>query len=379
MKNFSVKSYKNTDYLRSFATISLDSAKFNFEQIKKIANCKICPVVKADGYGHGAVNLSLLYQRLKADYLAVATLDEGITLRENGITIPILILGYTPPNLTESIYVYNLTQTLFSFDYAKSIIYHCKKNGVKIKAHIKVESGMNRLGFSCNQSGIKQILSISRSPLLSIEGIFSHFSKADEGKDGKDFTDLQANRFSSTIASLKREGLEFNIKHLSNSAGILDYPQYNFDMVRAGIILYGLNPSDKIQRPLPLKEVMSVYSKVAMVKKVDSGEGVSYGGKFVTTKKTTLATIPFGYADGLFRKSCRYHFLVGDAPAPIVGRICMDQTVIDVTGLKVKEGDLVTVMGAHPLCSANTLAKINDTINYEITCAISDRVPRVYV
>ena len=374
-----MKKYLSTESFRSWAEIDLNGAKFNFTQVKKRTSAKVCAVVKADGYGHGAVQLSNLYQKLGADYLAVATIEEGITLRENGVTLPILILGYTPPTLTETLYVYDLTQTVFSFDYALNLIYNGKKQGVKIKTHVKIESGMNRLGFLPTNKSVKQILTLARSPYLIIEGAFSHFSKADWGIDGKEHTKAQAQTFLTAVQKLERGGLQLPLKHISNSAGILDYPEYHFDMVRAGIILYGLNPSDKIINPIDLKPVMQVYSKIATIKKLAKGQSVSYGGKFVTNKKTTLATIPFGYADGLFRSSENYHFIVNGKVAPIVGTVCMDQTIIDVTGISAKDGDTVTIIGNHPDCSADTLAKLNNTINYEITCAISSRIPRIYV
>jgi alanine racemase len=238
---------------------------------------------------------------------------------------------------------------------------------------------MNRLGFNCSNSNLNQILSISKSPYLFLEGIYSHFASAGEGKKGKNFTHLQAKRFLSMIDKLKDNGVNFNIRHISNSAGILDYPEYHLDMVRPGIILYGLYPSNKIKNSIPLKQVMSVYSKIAQVKNVSKNKPVSYGGEFVTKKRSRLAVVPVGYADGLSRKSRNYNFLVNDKRAKIVGRICMDQTIIDASGIDVKLGDVVTIVGSVPYCSVDFLAKLNDTINYEITCAISKRVPRIFI
>lgn len=364
--------------MRSWAEINLSSAKFNFLQIKSLTTAKICAVVKADAYGHGSVALSKLYQSLGADYLAVATIKEAIILRKNKITLPILILGYTPPCQVNLIYKYDLTQTIFCYSFAKNVIHYCNKYNVKIKAHIKIDSGMNRLGFNCSNSNLKQIVCISKSPYLFLEGIFSHFASADDKDGGKDFTHLQAKRFLSMIDKLKDNGVNFNIRHISNSAGILDYPEYHLDMVRPGIILYGLYPSSKIKNAIPLKQVMSVYSKIAQVKLVGKNQPVSYGGDFVTKENTRLAVVPFGYADGLPRKSRNYHFLVHGKKAKIVGRICMDQTIIDASGIDVKLGDVVTIVGSVPYCSVDFLAKLNNTINYEITCAISNRVPRIY-
>lgn len=373
---------------RTWAEISLDNIRKNYLAIKsQINNTKLCCVIKADGYGHGAVELAQEYEKLGADFLAVSNLDEAIELRENNIKLPILILGYTDVNCAEEISKYNIHQAVYSLEYAQSLHNQCKEKNVKVNIHIKLDTGMSRIGFMCQQfprddNSIEEIYQTCLMENLIVEGIFTHFCVSDEGNEGKDFTQQQYNNFTHTVSQLNSMGISFNYIHCSNSGAIEDYPDTYNTMVRAGIILYGLNPSDKISNNLNLIPAMTVKSVVAHIKTVEKGATVSYGRIFTAERKMKIATVPIGYADGYIRAYAdKGYMIIKGRKANILGRICMDQTMVDVTDIdNVTVGDEVIVFGSGEFGeqTADDLAKASNTINYEVVCTISKRVPRCF-
>lgn len=373
---------------RTWAEISLDAVIHNFKEIKsKIGNAKICCVVKADGYGHGAVMLSQVYEKLGADFFAVSNIDEGIELRDAGCTLPILILGYTPVTDASRLAQYNISQAVFSLGYAQALSDECTKAGVSVKIHIKADTGMSRIGFMCQQfprddNSIKEICIACALPNLIPEGLFTHFCVSDEGDEGREFTQKQYDNFTYVRKALESEGLNIEICHCSNSGAIEDYGDTYCDMVRAGIILYGLAPSPKLFGKLNLIPAMTLKTSVAYVKELKKGADISYGRTFTAPKDMKIATVPIGYADGFVRSNAENgYMLVNGQKAKIVGRICMDQTMLDVTDIDyVEQGDEVVVFGTgeHGEPTADLIAKNTDTINYEVVCLVGKRVPRIY-
>lgn len=371
---------------RTWAEVDLTAAEHNFNIIKaKAENSKICCVVKADGYGHGAKVLSKLYESLGADFLAVSNIDEAEELRDYGVKLPILILGYTPANDAKRLLKLSLTQAVYSIDYAKELSAKCEQLGGSLDVHIKIDTGMSRIGFMCqsfprDSASIDEIAEACSLKGLNAKGIMAHFSVADEGQEGKEYTEKQLKNFDYTVKALKEQGIEFDIIHHANSAGTEDYENAHKTMVRAGIILYGLAPSPKLKGALPLKPMMTLKTSVASVKKIYKGTTVSYGRTFEAQRDMTVATVTIGYADGYFRDfSNKGYMLLKGKKCQILGRVCMDQTIIDVSDLEnVKIGDEVIVFSATESPTADDLAVFADTINYEIICAVSKRVPRYY-
>ena len=374
---------------RFWAEIDMNAAEKNFNLIKSKLSptTKLCCVVKANAYGHGAVYLSKLYEKLGADFFAVSNIEEAMQLRNNGISTPILILGYTPTSCATILAENNISQSVFSYSYAKELSKCAVADGVKVKIHIKLDSGMGRIGFDCihkNDDMIQSIVDVCNMQGLENEGIFTHFALADDGKDGAEFTKLQYERFLGAVEDLKARGIEFEIKHCANSATTLEYPEYHLDMVRVGVILYGVAPSNKVHGCESLTPVMSLKSVISMIKEIEAGDTVSYGCTFKAEKKTKIATAPVGYADGFWRSNATNgtQMLIRGQRVDIVGRVCMDQLMLDVTSVKgVREGDYITLIGADKdeFISAEELARNNGTIGYEMICAIGERVPRFYI
>ena len=368
-------------YMRVCAYISENAIRHNFECIKKSIpdNVKIMPVIKADGYGHGALIFAKAMED-KSDYFAVAILEEALELRQSGINIPIMLLGYTNPICFEEALNNDITITILSKDDAKILSETAKSMGKTAKIHIPIDTGMGRIGFSPDENAIEEILEIASLENIFLEGIFTHFATSDE--EDKEFTHLQADRFKKFKAMLENKGLDVKIYHCANSGAIIGHKEFSFDMVRAGIILYGLYPSDEVdKKELDLKPVMSLESHISFVKTIKKGDSVSYGRTFTAEKEMKIATIPVGYADGYPRLlSNKGRVIVRGEYAPIVGRICMDQFMIDVTHIEnVNVGDRVILMGSQGdrTVSAEEIAEYAQTINYEISCGISKRVPRV--
>ena len=374
---------------RTWTEISLDNARDNFNTIKsRVDGAMLCAVVKADGYGHGAATLAAMYEKLGAGYFAVSNIDEAKELRDNGITKPILILGFTPVENTPELGELNITQAVYSLDYAKALSEMCARHNLNIKIHIKVDTGMSRIGFMCQEFprddySIEEIKTACSLKGLIPEGIFTHFCVSDCAEEGREFTEKQYFNFTHTINSLKENNVSFNIAHCSNSGAIEDYPDTYLNMGRAGVILYGLAPSPALADSLELKPVMSMKTVIAHIKTVEKGATISYGRTFTADKKMKIATVPVGYADGFVRAYAKDgYMIVGGKKAPIVGRICMDQTMLDITDIDdVKIGDEVLVFGSgeHGERTADDLALCADTINYEVVCTVSKRVPRFFV
>jgi alanine racemase len=364
--------------------INLDNLAHNMKEVKKNIrkDTLIMAVVKANAYGHGSVKSAEVFLENGANRLAVSTLSEAIELRKKNIKAPILILGYTPKSQYPLILEWDITQTIYNYESAKNLSENAikmKKNGI---VHIKIDSGMGRLGFLPNKESVEEIVKISKLPNLKIEGVYTHFATADE-KD-KSATRLQYSRFMKIIEELKNRGIHIPIKHVSNSAAIIDFPEYNLDMVRAGIILYGLYPSDEVNRnKMVLKPAMTLKAKVSNVKEVPKGTGISYGQVFVTERKSKIATIPIGYADGFTRLlTSKGEAFIKGKRVPIVGRICMDQCMLDVTEIdNISIGDEAVLFGygeeGYP--HIDEIANKLNTINYEVICMMGRRIPRVYI
>ena len=374
---------------RAWAQIDLNALQYNYNVVKSMINpkSKIMCVVKADAYGHGAKRLSKEFSKLGADWFAVSNLEEAMQIRKAGVNKPILILGYTPVNMVQVLSDNNISQAAISEDYAKKLSLRAEKINKKIKVHIKLDTGMNRIGILDQndiqrKNAVKSIENILNMSGLIVEGLFTHFAVADEGIDGEDYTRMQYDNFKCVISDLKEKGIKIPLCHCCNSAAIIDYPDMDMNMVRPGIILYGLLPSNKLKSKLRLKPVMQLKSTVSLVKEIDAGVKISYGGNFISDKKMKIATVPIGYADGYPRyMSGKGEMIVKGKRAKIVGRICMDQLMLDVTDIDgVNQGDIVTVLGGEKesRISANDIADINNTINYEIICLVGKRVPRIY-
>lgn len=379
------------DFLkRAWATINLDSLNKNFAAIRGATNpcAKIMSVIKADAYGHGALQIANELVSAGTDWFAVSNLDEALQLRRGGIELPILILGYTPFEHAKTLALNNISQAVFNLDYGMQLARCADEAGVEVCVHIKIDTGMSRIGFSYHDNTIDSLSidEIEKLHCLSglyFEGIFTHFAKADEPQDGEIFTRLQFDLFLDAVTTLSKRGINFDIRHCCNSAGIELFPEMHLDMVRPGIILYGLSPSLYAKKSLALEPVMELKAVISMIKNISQGTPVSYGGTFVAGSDMKVATVPLGYADGYSRQLSNNGFmLVNGRRAPIVGRVCMDQTVLDVTDIPdVECGMTVTVFGSEKssVLTVDELASMISTINYEIVCAIGRRVPRVYI
>jgi len=380
----------------TWAEVDLSAYAHNITELRRISRngTRLMAVVKANGYGHGAIEVAGEALRNGAEYLGVARINEAVQLRTAGLDAPILIFSYTPPDLAETIIKYNLTQTVYSFATAKALSECARQKGKKIKVHIKADSGMGRLGLllqATAQSGdhnpaprkaVQEVESISRLSGLAVEGLFTHFATADSAD--KSYAAGQLEVFMDFIERLRRTGLEPPIKHAANSGALIDMPQSHLDMVRPGIATYGLYPSDEVNKnQVDLQPVMTLKSRIIQLKRVPAGFNISYGITFQTKKPTTIATVPVGYADGFNRLlSNRGHMLVHGQKVPIVGRVCMDLTMLDVGSVSdVTVEDEVVVFGqqAEASLTADEIASDLNTINYEIVSTITGRVPRVYL
>lgn len=367
---------------RTWATVDLDCVAHNYRVVRSAMapGCRMMAIIKADAYGHGDMYLSRELDTLGADCFGVSNINEALLIRSYGVIKPVLILGHTPAASVATLAAYRITQTVFSAEYARSLSAAAVAAGVRVNIHIKVDTGMARLGFACDPGGTEEIESACRLPGLIAEGIFTHFSRADElNPEGIAYTREQFARFMAVCESLEKQGVTFALRHCCNSAGLLSYPDMQLDMVRPGIILYGLLPGPDCRGKLPLRPVMALESVVAMVREFPTGTKVSYGSTYTTDKARRLAVIPIGYADGYHRVlSGHARMLAGGRLAPVVGRVCMDQTIIDVTDAPgVSAGDVVTVMGGDGP-SAEDIAQLAGTIGYEVVCTVGKRVSRLY-
>lgn len=369
--------------LRTWVEINLDALKCNFDAVREMLpeNMKILAVVKANAYGHGAIGVAKFLED-KADYLAVAATDEALEIRKNGVNCPILILGHIPYGDYDNIVKFNITPTISDCYEAELLSKAAVKAGVTAPLHIAVDTGMNRIGFKCDDVSVEEIKKIKELPNIRIEGVFSHLAAAD--MLDKSYTEMQAKRFDDFVLKLENAGINAPIKHLYNSAAIADLEK-KYDMVRQGIILYGLKPSDEVEFnniSVP-KPVMSMKTRVVQVKTLLAGESISYGCTYTTEKETRVATLCAGYADGVTRVlSNNGEVLIRGKRAKIIGRVCMDQFMVDVTDIPdIEAGDTATIFGTdgEETISVDEIAKKANTINYEIICNINSRVTRVYM
>ncbi|SFW56621.1 alanine racemase [Selenomonas ruminantium] len=361
-----------------WAEVSLQALRHNYREIKKqlAAGVKLCAVVKANAYGHGAVAAARVAVEEGAEYLAVATLSEGIELRQAGFTTPILVLGLVMPEDAKDVVDYELTQVVCELSLAEALSCEAVRQQKKARIHLKVDTGMGRIGVRPEEIG-DLAESIAKLPNLEIEGMFSHFAMAD--CQDKRYTQKQLAAFQEAVAAVEGRGVKLAIKHIAESAAILEIPEAHFDMVRAGVIQYGLWPSEEVTHPIDLQPVMSLKAKVVWIKTLHKGESIGYGRQFIAERESRIATLPIGYADGYIRAYGKEGFVeIHGQKAPIAGRVCMDQVMVDVTDIAdVEIGDEVTLFGSDSL-TIDEVARWGDTINYEIPCLLSARVPRVY-
>lgn len=371
------------DYLRrTWAEINLDALKENVENVKKIAKKPIMAVVKANAYGHGDVVVSRELSQMGITDFAVSNISEAVHLRKNGILGKILILGYTPVENLKDAYDYDVFHTLTSVESAKEASNYATENGFCVKCFIKFDTGMGRIGLRATDADLKaQVDEICNLKGIEVVGAFTHFAVADsENENDIEYTKNQQKLFKTAVSYINKDNL---IVCSQNSAGGVFYSDFSGDLVRLGIIMYGQKPDAALTMPFELKPVMSLKSVVSHIKTIHKGDSVSYGRTFVAEKDTVVATVPIGYADGYHRTlSNKADMIVGGKRAKIIGRVCMDQVMLDVTYIpNVKVGDTVTVFGkdGDEEITLDELAKMADTISYELLCAVGMRVPRVYI
>mgnify|MGYP004870405617 FL=1 len=371
---------------RCWAKIDLDALQYNLEHIRKMApeNAQIMAVVKANAYGHGDGMVAAELERNGVNWFCVSNVEEAISLRKSGITGKILILGMTPVELASLLVEYKLVQTVYSPEYAKQLNDRLAALGKVLECHLKIDTGMGRIGFVHHDGAdaLDELLKVCAMPQLKPTGIFTHYAVADEtNEDSVAYTQKQLASFCDILSKLEQHGVHLPVAHTKNSAGIERLTTEHFPFVRAGIILYGLNPSHEVVDP-KMKPVMELKSVVSMVKRIPPNTSVSYGRRFISDHEMMVATVPVGYADGFSRSlSNRAEFLVRGKRARVIGTVCMDQLMLDVTGIPdVQMGDEVTIFGrdGDAYISADELAQMASTINYEIVCAVGHRVPRVY-
>lgn len=370
---------------RAWAEVNLDNIAHNVREIRRITDkrAEIMGIVKADAYGHGVSAVAKTLLKNGVTYLAVSMLDEAIQLRNEGIDVPILILSYTDPARADEIIFYDVTQAVFSHDLAEALSSAAIKLNRNAKIHIKIDTGMGRVGFLPGYSAVKDVMQIAKLPGIIIEGLFTHFASADE--TDKTYTQIQFEKFMSICTELNRIGIYIPIKHVSNSAGIMQYPNMHLDMVRPGIILYGMYPSNEVDKSIiDLKPAMTLKANITMVKEVEEGTSISYGRIFTTSRKSKIATVPIGYADGYTRLlTGKGQMLLHGQRVPVLGKICMDQCMVDVTDLdcEVSVGDEIVVFGSQgeETLLIEELAEQVGTVNYELVCIIGKRIPRVYI
>ena len=378
-----------------WAEVDLSAIAGNVRELCRMVKpaARLMVAVKANAYGHGSVEVARTALAHGADWLGVARFEEAVELREAGIAAPILIFGYTPAGCTRELIRLHLTQSVYSLDTARALSEQAAGSGDRLKVHLKVDTGMGRLGILTDahrpgpagvapaDAAIREVTKMAALPGLQLEGIFTHFASADSAD--KSYTDEQLALFTGFLDRLQTAGLTFEIRHAANSGGIIDIPQTHLDMVRAGISLYGLYPSDEVRKSaITLTPALAWKARIVHIKQVPAGFHVSYGMTYRTEKSTTIATIPVGYGDGYSRLlSNRGSMLVGGRRVPIVGRVCMDLTMIDVGGIAdVAVDDEVVMLGrqGEEAVTADDIADLLGTINYEVVTAISARVPRVF-
>ena len=369
------------DYKRCWAAVDLAALSHNYHCIRRFLSpgCRYLAIVKADGYGHGAATVAGQLQKDGADWFGVATMEEALDLRRQGIYRPILVLGYTDPAAAPLLASNTITQTLFSEEYALQLAAEAAKAGCVVDCHVKIDTGMSRLGFDAeNENTVLMVEKLAQSGSLHITGIFTHFAVSDEeDRESRAYTREQFDLFTAVIAKAEEKlGRKFALRHCANTGAVAYWPEMMLDMVRPGLLLYGYGDG---ARRLGLRPVMRLMTSVSTIKVYEPGTSVSYGRIFKTERTTRMGVVPYGYADGFFRcLSNRCSLMTAYGPAPQRGRICMDMCMIDLTDLpEVDVGDEIEIFG--PENPVERLADLAGTIPYELTCAVSKRVPRVYI
>lgn len=369
-------------YHRIEARIDLSAIRKNITTVQALnpPDRKTLLVIKADAYGHGAVTLAEKLGDL-ADYFGVAEIDEAVELRKNGVTKPILILGYTDETEYEDLINYDVTQAVYDVEKCRVLSRLAERMGKKARVHIKVDSGMHRIGFLTDADGVNAAEQLFSMPGLSVEGIFTHFARADELD--KTSANQQYEDFSRFVKELESRGHDLGIRHIDNSAGAMELHSNGFDMMRLGIVIYGLYPSEEVDHSIRITPAMQLTSRITHVKMLPAGAGISYGHTFVTDRETRVATVSAGYADGYPRaQSGKGRVLIHGQYAPILGRVCMDQFMVDVTHIPEAEvGDTVVLFGTdgENHISVEEVAEPANSFNYELVCNVAHRVPRIYI
>lgn len=370
-------------YLRTWCEVDLRAIRQNMINIRKKAGQgpKVMAVIKADGYGHGAAEIGQ-YIYDEADYFGVATIEEAVELREAGIDKPILVLGYTSPSLYGQNLKYDVEQTVYTMEAAEKMSEEAVKSGRTARIHIALDTGMTRIGVSPDEKGLAFVQAVQRLPGISVVGLFSHLSCADMAD--KTYTREQLARFDFFVELLEKNHISIPVKHVCNSAGIMEFDDHRYDMVRAGIILYGLYPSEEVRKEaLELAPAMEWKTHVVNIMEPEMNRGISYGATYVTDHPCRIATISIGYADGYPRSlSNKGWVLIRGKKAPIVGRVCMDQTMVDITDIPdVKMEDVVTLIGrdGEERISVEDMADLSGSFNYEFVCDVGQRVKRIYL
>lgn len=375
---------------RTWAEISIDALKHNVREIKSLLRpeTKILGVIKSDAYGHGVEYTAKALLEEGVDYFAVAFVDEAVQLRNMGIDVPVMLLGYTPLNMLDDVIKNDIQPTVISLESAKALSDRAAELNMECKFQLKIDTGMSRVGLQYNEDSdtndktYNEILRILKLPNIKMEGMFTHFAKSDHADD--DLTEIQFSRYMALTDRLEQAGIRIPVKHAANSAAILKYPHMQLDMVRAGIILYGEYPSTEMDKSaVNLQPVMTLKTVLTQIKTMHGGFGVSYGSKYVTREGDIIGTIPVGYADGYSRRmSGKAEVIAGGKRVPVVGLICMDQCMINLSSVNnINVEDEVVLIGRQGTAQVSTeeVAAWQDTINYEITCVIGKRVPRVYI
>ncbi|MBP3633112.1 MAG: alanine racemase [Oscillospiraceae bacterium] len=368
---------------RTWANVDMDALAHNYAAIRAHVpgKSKFLGVMKADAYGHGAVPVSHALVELGADYLAVSNLEEAVQLRRGGVRAPILILGYTPPSYAENMIYLDLTQEVHSLEYARQLDMALDGSNFVLNVHLKLDTGMTRIGFTAygDEACLQDLVQASKLSHLHVEGAFMHFCVADSAaQEDKTFTYLQHERFINALSYMESHGIKPDIRHCCNSGATLMYPEFAMDMIRPGILTYGVNPSEDTKGILELRPMLSLYTSVSQVRQIPAGTDVSYGRTYKTEGDRRLAVLAIGYADGLQRRlSGSVKFMVRGKFVPVVGRICMDMCMVDVTDVPdVQPGNEVMIIGTELPCE--DMAYRLDTIAYEILCGINKRIPRIY-
>ncbi len=368
--------------LKSYLEVDLSAIENNLKEIKKLVGNKtsITPVIKADAYGIGATKLKQVLENQNIKMVAVATIDEAIKLRNSGFKMDILLLNELLPSEASKVVKYNLTVGLSDLDVAKEInrelkLNSKKENGKVINIHVEINTGMNRVGVN-PENALNFVKELSKLKKLNLEGIYTHFSSADSSKD---YTEMQIEIFNKTLQKLKENGYEFKYIHSSASGGILNFHNANFNMVRPGLITYGYLPDESMKNIIKLKPCTKMFSHIVFIKEVPENTAISYGRTYITKERKVIATIPLGYADGIRRSlSNKGKVFINGKYAPIVGNVCMDNFMVDITGIEAKVGDEVIIWDNKNI-TIEEIAELCNTINYEILCGISKRVKRKYI